>query len=133
MPDQKTHIGRRDYVVLLLLITYGIRIGQVTTLKLQDIRWQEGVIIFPASKHGNILRLPLHNKVANALLTYINVDRKNSEFQEIFLTAKKPTRPLSKYNHYYTNLKKYYVKAGITSITKGSRIIRHAFATRLVN
>ncbi len=69
--DRKTHIGRRDYAVIILLISYGVRIGQVTTLKLQDIRWQEGVIVFPASKHGNALHLPLHKKVADALLNYI--------------------------------------------------------------
>lgn len=133
MPDRNTHTGRRDFAVLLLLISYGVRIGQVTTLKLQDIRWQEGVIIFSPSKHGNALRLPLHKEVAAALLKYIKNDRKQSDFQEVFLTIKKPQRPLSKHNHYYDNLKKYYVSADITSSSQGSRVIRHAFATRLVN
>ena len=131
MPDRKTHAGRRDYAVILLLISYGVRIGQVTTLKLQDIHWQKEVIVFAASKHGNTLNVPLHKKVANALLNYIKKDRNTSKFQNVFLTTRKPTRPLSKHNHYYTNLKKYYIKAGIAS--KGSRVIRHAFATRLVN
>jgi integrase/recombinase XerD len=131
--DRKTHIGRRDYAVIILLISYGVRIGQVTTLKLQDIRWQEGVIVFPASKHGNALHLPLHKKVADALLNYIKKDRKESKFQEVFLTSRKQQRPLSQHNHYYANISKYYVKAGITSRSQGTRVIRHAFATRLVN
>jgi len=133
LPDKSTPFGRRDLAVLSLLIYYGVRIGQVTTLKLSDIHWQEGVICFSASKHGNALRLPLYKEVADALLTYIKKDRRNSKFQEVFLTVKGKQRPLSQYNHYYCNLKKYYIKAGINSSSQGSRVIRHAFATRLVN
>lgn len=133
MPDKNTPSGRRDFAVLLLLISYVVRIGQVTTLKLRDIHWQEGIINFAPSKHGNALRLPLHKEVADALLTYIKKDRKKPEFKEVFLTVKNPQRPLSKHNHYSARLKKYYVKAGITLSSKGSRSIRHAFATRLVN
>lgn len=134
MPNRKTSAGRRDYAILLLLINYGVRIGQITRLNLQDIHWQEGSIVFAASKHGNTLRLPLHKKVADALLSYIKQDRKNSAFKNVFLTLKTPQRPLSKYNHYYTCLKKYFVKIGNnTSCAKGSHVIRHAFATQLVN
>src|SRR5262249_10318502 len=131
--NKNTPIGRRDFAVISLLVHYGLRIGQVTTLKLPDIHWQEGIICFSASKHSNSLRLPLHKNVADALLTYIKKDRRNSQFQEVFLTVRGIQRPLSEFNHYYTNLKKYYLKAGITSSSKGSRVIRHAFATRLVN
>lgn len=133
LPDRSTHAGRRDFAVLSLLISYGVRIGQVTTLKLQDIFWQEGIINFAASKHSNALRFPLHKEVADALLAYIKNDRMTAEFQEVFLTIKEPRRPLSENNHYYGNIKKYFLKAGIASSMYGSRIIRHSFATQLVN
>lgn len=133
MPDKSTPKGRRDFAVLSLLISYGVRIGQVTRLKLEDIHWQEGVICFAASKHGNALRFPLHKEIAEALLSYIKKDRMRAEFQEVFLTIKEPQRPLSKHNHHYTSLTKYYLKAGISSSSKGTRILRHTFATRLVN
>lgn len=132
MPDKSTPKGRRDFAVLSLLISYGVRIGQVTTLKLQDIYWQEGVICFTSSKHGNALRFPLHKEIAEALLSYLK-DRMQTEFQEVFLTITEPKRPLSKHNHYYSSLTKYYLKAGISSPSKGTRVLRHAFATRLVN
>lgn len=133
LPDRSTHAGRRDFAVLSLLISYGVRIGQVTTLKLQDISWQEGVINFAASKHGNPLRFPLQKEVADALLAYIKNDRMAPKFQEVFLTIKEPMRPLGKNNHYHNIIKKYFLKAGIVSSTYGSRIIRHSFATQLVN
>ncbi len=132
LPDRSTHTGRRDFAVLSLLINYGVQINQVITLKLQDIHWQEGIICFAASKHGNALRFPLHEGVADALLAYIKNDRMTADFQEVFLTTKGLIHPLSRYNSYYGPIKKYFLKAGIV-LPIGSRVIRHAFATRLVN
>jgi len=132
MPDKNTPGGRRDLAILSLLIHYGVRIGQVTALKLQDIYWQNEIISFAACKHSNPLQLPLYKDVAEALLLYIKNDRCETQYQDVFLTLKEPLRPLSKNNHYSCPIKKYYIKAGITSQSKGSRSIRHAFATQLV-
>ncbi len=132
MPDRSTAFGRRDYAVLQLLVSYGVRIGQVTTLKLQDIHWQEGIICFPTCKHSNHLCLPLNTSVARALFDYIKKDRGELDFDEIFLTIREPRHPLSEYNHYYSCLKEYYDAAHIDVHSKGARSIRHAFATHLV-
>lgn len=133
MPDKSTPAGRRDLAVMMLCIHYGVRIGQVTTLKLSDIHWEDGFICFAGCKWSNSLRLPLLEDVAEALLDYIKMDRKNPDFEEVFLTLRGKQRPLSEHNHYAANLQKYYVKAGISSKFKGSRHFRHAFATRLLS
>jgi integrase/recombinase XerD len=132
MPNRGTPAGRRDYAVMLLCIHYGLRIGQVMSLKLSDIHWQDGCIYFPACKQSNALRLPLHKEVVEALLDYIKSDRQNPNFKEVFLTIRGKQRPLSRHNHYYANIRKYYLKAGITSKSQGTRQLRHAFATRLL-
>ena len=131
-PNCLTTTGRRDYAIILLLATYGLRIGQVTALRLQDIRWKEGIIRFGASKGGKQLTLPLSASVAEALLEYIEKDRYEVHHQDVFLTVRKPIRPLSKNNNFSTNLHKYYGQAGIQSPVQGSRPIRHAFATKLL-
>jgi len=133
MPDKNTPAGRRDLAVMMLCIHYGVRIGQVTTLKLRDIHWEDSFICFAGCKWSNSLHLPLHGDVAQALLDYIKKDRKNADFEEVFLTLRGKQRPLSEHNHYAANLQKYYVKAGISSKFKGSRHFRHAFATRLLS
>ncbi len=133
MPDMKTSAGRRDLAVMMLCIHYGVRIGQVTALKLSDIHWEDGVICFAGCKWSNSLRLPLLENVAEALLAYIKMDRKNPDFEEVFLTVRGKQRPLSEHNHYTTNFQKYYVKAGISSKFGGSRHFRHAFASRLLS
>lgn len=131
-PDKKTHIGRRDYAIILLLATYGVRIGQVTHLKLKNIHWKEGTIDFEPSKGGKPLRFPLYSEVAKALLAYIKKDRGRLSFLEVFLTKPPVQRPFSPNNHFGTTLDIYYKKAGLSMSLRGSHAIRHAFATRLV-
>ena len=110
-PDRRTHLGRRDYAMLLLLSSYGIRIGQVTALRLKDIHWANGTIDFPQMKGGKPLRLPLHPLVADALLAYIERDRGRPTFAEA----------------------RYHRLAGLDGSFGGrAHAIRHAFATRLV-
>ena len=114
-PDRQTHYGRRDYAVLLLLASYGVRIGQITALKLQDIRWREGVIKFGSCKGGKALALPLETPVAEALLDYIEKDRHEAVHKNVFLTVTKPKRPLGWNNHFSANLRRYYKRADIQS------------------
>ncbi|PIP79003.1 MAG: integrase, partial [Gammaproteobacteria bacterium CG22_combo_CG10-13_8_21_14_all_40_8] len=60
------------------------------------------------------------------------LDRKNPDFEEVFLTVRGVQRPLSEHNHYASNFRKYYRIAGIDSKFGGTRHFRHAFATRLL-
>lgn len=133
VPDRKTAVGRRNYAILLLIATYGVRIGQVKSLTLKDIKWHEGVINFNASKGGKPLSFPLEENVAEALLEYIKKDRKEASYKEVFLTVRGPKKPLGFNNRLASSLIIYYRKAKIISEIKGSsHAIRHALATRLM-
>lgn len=83
-PDRKTAVGRRNYAILLLLATYGVRIGQAKSLTLKDIKWHEGIICFNTSKGGKPLSFPLEANVAKALLEYIKKDRKEHHLKKYF-------------------------------------------------
>jgi len=69
--DRTTAAGRRDYAILMLLHTYGIRGGQVRALQLNDIRWTEDQILFRATKGGKDSLLPLTHEVGQSLLDYL--------------------------------------------------------------
>jgi len=126
--DRETHGGRRSYAVLQLLATYGVRIGQVAKLRLQDINWREGSIHFQPSKWGNPLILPLYPDVADALLAYIRETRGKAPYPDLFLTADN-ARPIGNGNYLSALMKRCFHNAGITA---GAHAIRHAFATRLM-
>jgi integrase/recombinase XerD len=131
-PDRRTAVGRRDYAMLLLVATYGVRIGQVTTLRCQDIRWHEQTIAFAPSKGGKPLKFPLEKSVAEALLAYLRRDRGTAPFHEVFLTIRGARRPLGVNNHLGSAVKTYYQRAGIKATVIGTHAIRHAVATRLL-
>ncbi|MBA7664268.1 Tyrosine recombinase XerC [subsurface metagenome] len=131
-PDRNTEIGRRDYAILLLLATYGVRIGQVKALTLKDIRWREGIICFDSRKGGKKLSFPLEENAAKALLEYIKKDRVYVPYEKVFLKSKGPKKPFSFNNNLSNSLKVHYRRAGIKSEVKGAHAIRHAFATKLM-
>jgi len=132
-PDRNTRAGRRDYAILQLLATYGVRIGQIISLETGDIDWRRRTINFRQSKKGNPLSLPLKLEVADAILTYLREDRGDAPYPEVFLTVRGEPRPLSKKNWLGSSLGVYYRRAGIEcGIRCSSHAIRHAFATRLL-
>lgn len=131
-PDRRTAVGRRDYAMILLMATYGVRVGQVTTLRRHDIRWHEQIIAFAPSKGGKPLQFPLEKPVAEALLAYLRRDRGPAPFEEVFLTVRGVRRPLGPNNHLGSTLEPYYRRAGIDAPVKGAHAIRHAVATRLL-
>src|SRR5215469_1878121 len=50
--DQTTLKGRRDYAMLLLIATYGLRRAEVSGLKLDDVQWRARLIFVPRPKIG---------------------------------------------------------------------------------
>ena len=51
--------GRRDYAILMLLSSYGLRAGEITSLRLDDVDWQGDVLRIHHSKTGAHSELPL--------------------------------------------------------------------------
>jgi integrase/recombinase XerD len=50
--DRRTVRGRRDYAMLLLLVTYGLRAHEVAKLTLDDVDWKRSDCRFPNGKPG---------------------------------------------------------------------------------
>lgn len=133
MPNRKTRNGKRNYALLLLTVTYGVRYYQARKLRLKDILWKNKTIHFRSCKGGRPLNFPLYIDIAKALLDYIKNGRPEASFEEVFLqTHPKNIKPLSS-RALYSTLKIYYEKAEIRSKTQGFHAIRHSFATRLLN
>jgi site-specific recombinase XerD len=89
----KTPVGLRDYAILTLLATYGLRAGEVAQLRLDDIDWRAEKLHVRQTKTGNELFLPLVPVVGNALLNYLRRGRPQTELREVFLHARAPLGP----------------------------------------
>lgn len=130
-PDRTTMIGKRDYAILRLVASYGLRIGQAIHLRIRDLDFHEGLISFPAEKGCKALSFPLLPEAAEALLAYLR-ERGDATSEEVFLTVRGSRRPLGINNHLGFALKSYFLRAGIQVTRYGAHPIRHAFATRLM-
>jgi integrase/recombinase XerD len=92
--DLSTPKGRRDYAMLLLIATYGLRRGEVTSLTLDDIQWRARVIRVPRPKVGTPLAIPLTDEVATALLIYLHDRAVESDTRWLFLRVRAPRGPI---------------------------------------
>ena len=71
-PDQATPLGRRDYALLLLAIQTGLRVSEITTLMLDDIRLDRGAAHVRCRGKGRKERItPLTSQTIKALRAYL--------------------------------------------------------------
>ena len=127
--DQKTAIGCRDYAMLLLMYTYGVRGAQVRELRIDDLDWACDRIRFRALKHGKETMLPLTREVGLSLYRYLE-QRPSRSYRRIFLSSRAPFVPLVHSSNLSTRVSTYLDRAGIKHGPRGSHAFRHGFATR---
>jgi integrase len=115
-----------------MLYTYGVRGGQVRTLKMEDIRWADNQILFRASKNGKDSLLPLSVEVGQSLITYLRHARPRCPHPQVFLTCRAPYHPLTHSGTLSAIVERHIRAAGIDAPSKGAHAFRHGFATRMV-
>jgi integrase/recombinase XerD len=86
-------LGLRDYAILTLLATYGLRAGEIVGLRLDNIDWRRDVIRVRHSKTGTYSELPLLREPGEAVLRYLQKARPPSAYREVFLRIQAPHRP----------------------------------------
>ncbi|MFN8550494.1 MAG: site-specific integrase [Candidatus Obscuribacterales bacterium] len=129
--DRKTHRGRRDVAILLLLSRLGLRAGEVVKLKLDDIDWELSAITI-CGKGGQVCKLPLPTDVGEAISDYIQNGRPQTNSRSIFFTVKAPIVPLTKQESVGHLVARLLVKAGIDTPRKGAHQLRHTLATEML-
>ena len=72
-------MGLRDYAILTLLSTYGLRAGEITALCLEDIDWTHDRLRIRHSKTGVHSELPLLRAPGEAIFDYLRKGRPKSD------------------------------------------------------
>jgi integrase/recombinase XerD len=131
--DRRTPCGKRDYAILLLLVTYGLRAREVAALMLDDIDWRRDRLAVPGRKAGHSTAFPLSAVVGEALVDYLRHGRPpSSDDRHVFFRAKAPAGPASRVA-VSACARHYLVKAGIQVPRPGSHTLRHTCVQRLVD
>ena len=122
--------GLRDYAILLLLDTYGLRDLEVVNLQLEDVDWHTDRLYVRRSKTRNESSLPLLGTVGEAILAYLRDGRPKTSAREIFIRIPAPYRRLSSL---YQMIQSRLTQANIRPEGKhGAHAFRHARAVSLL-
>ena len=92
--DTGTERGKRDYAIILLAATTGLRACDIIRLKLTDVDWRRGEITVVQDKTGNKVYLPILHDVGMALQDYILHARPSISVPELFLTSRSIRGPI---------------------------------------
>lgn len=129
--DRQTTKGKRDYAMMQLVVTYGLRAGEVINLRLEDIDWRSHRLLIRTSKNRRSREYPLLPEVRDALLIYIREVRSHTTCREVFFRTVAPRTPL-RHGSLYSIARACIKEAGVSARRWGPHTIRHAFAIHLL-
>jgi len=132
-PDIDDPTGLRDRAMLELLYACGLRVSELVSLKTHEISLQEGVI--RVTGKGNKTRLvPMGEHAIDWLETYQKQARPlllKQRICEVFFVTKRGAGMTRQ--TFWHAIKRYAIKANISAATLSPHVLRHAFATHLLN
>jgi integrase/recombinase XerD len=122
----------RNRAILLLLAVYGLRVGEVCRLQLDDLDWERELLRIKRIKQGPVQQLPLTHTVGDAILRYLREVRPHGHCRELFLNLRAPLRPLTR-GAVGLLVSRRWRTLDVTLEHYGPHSLRHACATRLIN
>ncbi len=119
--------GKRDKLILVLLYQTGIRLSEIIGLRVKDVRLQEIKVLGKRNKERII---PLSSITNSLVIDYIKV--KNDLFPESksFFITDKGNKLYEKFVYRKVN---YYLSMVSSKQKKSPHILRHTFATHMLN
>ena len=132
-PDAKTDIGLRDKTMIETLYSCGLRISELINLELLNLNLRQGVIRVIGKGQKERL-VPMGDQLINLLNLYISSSRKNllsnkhSDFLFLSNRGQRMTR-----QSFWHRIKHYCLDSGFEPEKISPHVLRHAFATHLLN
>ena len=131
-PDENTFIGIRDKTMIETLYSCGLRISELVDLEIIHVNLRQGVIRVLGKGQKERL-VPMGQKLINLIGIYFskleeNKIKNSSNFLFLSQRGKKITRQA-----FWHRIKIYATKAGLENNKISPHILRHAFATHLLN
>ena len=132
-PDAKTSLGLRDRAMLETLYATGLRVSELVGLKRAQVALDAGVVRV-MGKGSKERLVPLGEEAVAWIVRWLAEARPalagESKSDHVFITAR--GGPLTR-QAFWALIKRHAVKAGIASAALSPHVLRHAFATHLLN
>lgn len=120
----------RDIAILKLFLSTGIRVSELTNLKVKDVEIHSNgsSYIYISRKGGNEAQLPINSKAVSAIKAHLA--RRNKDETSPYLFLSRNNKQLEPNAVYYL-VKHYLRKAGIEKRKWGPHILRHTVGVSL--
>jgi site-specific recombinase XerD len=128
--DRATRIGKRDWLVFVLISGYGLRIGEVARLRLEDLDWQVHRLRVQRSKTQSQTIFPTTAALEEAWADYLEV-RPATPHRELFVTWQSPVRPYARGAALASLAVSRYLRQVPGTPAQGAHVLRHTLARRL--
>jgi integrase/recombinase XerD len=130
--NRSTGVGRRDYAILMLLSRLGLRGGEVCSLTLEDIDWENSRIAV-RGKGDRVAQLPMPADVGEAIAAYLKDGRPHlPDNRRLFIRARAPLVGFKGQGSVGTVVKHALERAKIDSPRKGAHQFRHTLASTML-
>jgi integrase/recombinase XerD len=132
-PDTDTSLGLRDSAMLELMYASGLRVSELVELPLASLNTRQGVLRV-TGKGGKDRLVPVGEVALERIGAYLAATRpmlaKGRQPSALFLSKRGEgmTRQM-----FWTLVKRYAVKVGINPKRISPHVLRHSFATHLLN
>ena len=132
-PDVQTPLGLRDRAMLETLYATGLRVSELVGLKLSQVSVAAGVVRI-VGKGSKERLVPVGDEALAWMVRYLADVRSalaaGAKRDEVFLTERRA--PMTR-QAFWALIKRYAVRAGIAKTALSPHVLRHAFATHLLN
>ncbi len=132
-PDTNAVLGVRDRAMLETLYATGLRVSELTALKRSQLAHDMSMVRI-VGKGSKERLVPMGDEAAAWLARYLRDVRPalagGAKCDEVFLTQRHA--PLTR-QAFWALVKRYAVRAGIAKTSLSPHVLRHAFATHLLN
>lgn len=122
----------RDRAIIMLFVVYGLRVGDVRALRLEDLDWDKERIRIRRPKSRRQQTYPFAYPVGETILRYLKEVRpRSTPYREVFLTLRAPIRPIGS-GALFDLVGDRLATMGLSLKHRGPHALRHACASRLL-
>src|SRR6266568_2752713 len=132
--ETETPCGKRDYAMVALAVSTGLRCCDIVALRLEEIDWRRDEIRLVQAKTSRPLVLPLPALAGNAVAEWILHGRPDCDAPEVFVRLQPPFVKLGNSTG-STLMRRRLTRAGIDHVAhdgKSFHALRRTAGTRLI-
>jgi site-specific recombinase XerD len=129
--DRSSATGKRDFAITRCLLDLGLRRTEVAHLRLDDVDWRTGTLHIQA-KGKRIDILPLPQATGDAITDYLRTGRPQTSRRELFVRHRPPTNAPADLDIIRNAVRYAAKRCGLEHRIRGTHILRHTVAARMV-